>query len=485
MNPTNAWSATILLLVGAVGCASRPSESDDLAQALARTESFWAEDRAAGFARLGELWDDAEPVRSHGFSDTAIEPTVDKARREELSDDQVDRIAQAIQRGLVDGNSRVRKAAAIALCAAPRPRAETTAAIAVGLNSTDSVVTGYAARGAGRNLPPIESVLRSLLAKVVSDEFQDYAPAVDVLRAYGASATPHADPIAAAILRSRRNRSSKMYLLCDLELSDLAAKRLADLAPDFSSEELGIAAVCLLEHPALLKQVADKRPDTIAALQKHSRRLYEFLCRHPSDAREIRAWLAASDKLLPVSMGLLRDQRFLKRLAAAEESATDHERARLAACRRACGGEPGEQILVDREHPVEFRPRSAWPNVDSRRIDASSEGHGDGVTLAMFTGEVRDSDGSPPPSIAFVRLNDLALQGTPRSESEPVLYDASTGRFVYCTSIFAAYSLVEAQANMGPYQTGSAQVRLEVPGHQPLSLRFFDEMPDMRITVSR
>lgn len=97
-----------------------------------------------------------------------------------------------------------------------------------------------------------------------------------------------------------------MYILCDIGLHGSAAEKLADAAADFTRDELGIAAVCLLDHLQLLKQIESKCPETIPALQKQMHRLYRFLCKQQSVDNETRSWLAASDKLLPTTMGLLR-----------------------------------------------------------------------------------------------------------------------------------------------------------------------------------
>ena len=61
----------------------------------------------------------------------------------------------------------------------------------------------------------------------------------------------------------------------------------------------------------------------------------------------------------------------------------------------------------------------------------------------------------------------------------------SSGRFAFLTTVFEAYSMGDDQLESGPYQTGSAQVRVEAPGFKPLVVQFFDEMPDVRITLDK
>ena len=53
-----------------------------------------------------------------------------------------------------------------------------------------------------------------------------------------------------------------------------------------------------------------------------------------------------------------------------------------------------------------------------------------------------------------------------------------------CTHVFAAYCMGEGQPEPGPYQTGSCLAQIEAEGCKPLLARFFDEMPDVEITLS-
>jgi hypothetical protein len=77
------------------------------------------------------------------------------------------------------------------------------------------------------------------------------------------------------------------------------------------------------------------------------------------------------------------------------------------------------------------------------------------------------------------------LLGTNQDYSEPLMYDHRSGRFVFLTNVFAAYCMGDDQSESGPYQTGSAQIRVEAAGFKPLVVPFFDEMPDVRITLDK
>jgi len=66
----------------------------------------------------------------------------------------------------------------------------------------------------------------------------------------------------------------------------------------------------------------------------------------------------------------------------------------------------------------------------------------------------------------------------------PSKYDPETGRFVFLTGVFAAYGIGDTRAEeSGPYQTGSAQIRIEASSCEPLVIQFFDEMPNVEITL--
>lgn len=298
-----------LCLALEASCLGQSEDTDELSRALALVNSSRTSDRAKGFEQLEKLWDAESP--SSGFSGTPVEKEPKSKKKPELSDDIVDRIAKAIQAGLDDKDPKVRKAAAGAICSAPRSSPEVVTALTAGLNSDDATVTWYVSQRAVKNLPPIETVIQSLIRKLGSNDLNTYWSASDVLKAYGMKARPYANQIVDVVLQSRTDRKRKMYILYDIGLRGAAAEKLADAAADFTRDELGIAAVCLLDHFQLLKQIESQCPETIPALQKQMHRLYRFLCKQQSVDNETRSWLAASDKLLPTTMGLLREERFI------------------------------------------------------------------------------------------------------------------------------------------------------------------------------
>ena len=76
------------------------------------------------------------------------------------------------------------------------------------------------------------------------------------------------------------------------------------------------------------------------------------------------------------------------------------------------------------------------------------------------------------------------LLGERGHQEVPMTFNARTGRFVFITHVFAAYSSGKGQKEAGPYQTGSSMVLIESGGCEPLQVRFYDEMPEVCITLS-
>lgn len=95
-------------------------------------------------------------------------------------------------------------------------------------------------------------------------------------------------------------------------------------------------------------------------------------------------------------------------------------------------------------------------------------------------------DRSPAITPRFYHTNDRMLLGEARKDPTPLIrYDQKTGRFVFLTTVFAAYSVAKGQKEPGPYQTGSADTLIEATGAKPLTVQFYDEMPEVEIILSR
>ena len=166
------------------------------------------------------------------------------------------------------------------------------------------------------------------------------------------------------------------------------------------------------------------------------------------------------------------------------ERADAHKRTFLEACARALGKQPTRIVQISENQAGDFKPKSACPNTDEDRW-ADGGGHGDGLTTVLITGRLLMPDGSPAVEPRFFNVNDRMLMGERGKDPADIKYDPKTGRFVFVTEVFAAYATGEGQKEPGPYQTGPAQVLIEAAGAKPLEVSFYDEMPDVEITLSK
>ena len=91
-------------------------------------------------------------------------------------------------------------------------------------------------------------------------------------------------------------------------------------------------------------------------------------------------------------------------------------------------------------------------------MSPTANGHGDGITEVIITGQILRADGAPAAAPKFYRTNDAMLLGRRIREEESITFDPKSGRFVFVTSVFAAYSTGDGQPDPGPYQTGSSLV---------------------------
>lgn len=474
-----------------------------LKSALQQVRSADAKRRSAGFERLREIWELPRPAAAGRFSDTPVAPArqgktaQQSAAVPQPADADVDLIARAIEVGLADPDAEVREAASIALRAAPRSRPSVLSAVVVAIKSSDSAPIRYLMDRNEPILPPLADVIDPLLAKVAADDWTSSRYAESLLRDYGKQADPYADRLVDLALNSLADRadpkrkrddrrSHKLSILGRITMTETVAEKLLGAAARYTRDELEYVALDLLERPAALKQLVAARPDAISALESWPTVLYSHLCISQTKPSEVREILLAAPQLRPLTMGLLRDKRFLDKIAAEEARAPDsYDKAMFAAFKRACGGELGTQLMVDAEHPVTFRPASAWPETDERRMFPTTTGHGDGFTTIFCTGEVRRADGTHPEHVELFRTNDAMLLGTEVSHPTGMLYDAPTGRFVFMQMVFAAYARGEGKREPGPYQTGSAQIRIEAQDCLPLTIQFFDEMPDIVVTLEK
>lgn len=477
-------SMAVWAIVTSSVCAQ---DVNQVARFTGLTKSESKSERVRGFESLGKYWREPNGVHA-GFSDAPIDQSHPRAKKRDISDEELDSIATSIKSGIEDSDPDVRKAAAIALIGAPRSSESVLAAITAGIQSDDSTVNWYVMQQETTVWPEIDIVIDHLIDDLSDTDFNKHCAAGDLLRHYGKLARHYSKRIVEAIFEGEddeTDRTLKLFVLCDIGLTEDAMEILIANAAELTEDQSGIVAISLLEYPDALRSLSVQHPDLGQSLEKHFGRLFPFLCKYQNREHETKRWLASQSPLPANIMGMLGEPRFVNEIKKLEVNASKHQRTFLAACRRACGDKAETVIEVTSQKPVEFRPASAWPDTDATRRSKTSFGHGDGFTPVMVTGEIRGEEGTHPKVVHFFRTNDSMLLGSKQNYKEPVIYDPTNGRFVFLTTVFAAYSTGNDQVEPGPYQTGSAQIRVEAPGFEPIVIQFFDEIPDVRITLEK
>jgi HEAT repeat protein len=240
----------------------------------------------------------------------------------------------------------------------------------------------------------------------------------------------------------------------------------------------------MLEYPDAAAEFLKRNPQAVDVAGVDRDRVIDALRSRDPRYKPVQELLYQSEQLPLEIIATLGEPQFLPMLERRHKVASKHAQAQLAACMRACGRPAKKVISISDSKPGDFKPASAWPGTDKKRRAENSHGHGDGFTPIIITGRILLPNGKPAQDPKVYRVNDSFLLGERKPEEEPLVYDPKTGRFVYVTSIFAAYSIGEGQAEPGPYQTGSSLISLEAAGCKPLQIHFYDEMPAVEITLS-
>ncbi|MHC4504819.1 MAG: HEAT repeat domain-containing protein, partial [Planctomycetota bacterium] len=240
----------------------------------------------------------------------------------------------------------------------------------------------------------------------------------------------------------------------------------------------------LAGHPDLALAYMRAHPGVMAAAYDEADFLAGLVRRREGEYAELIRAVVDHENFPVEAMVRLGDRAFIPRIRELMKKADAHWLTYLEASLRALG-EPADRIVrISESRKGDFRPASAWPGVDERRTDQESGGSCSGRTEAIITGRILMPDGAPATEPKFHDLNDRALLGMRVKEPAEITYDPKTGRFVYITTLFA-HICPGKHREPGPYQTGSALVLIEADGARPLRAQFFDEMPEVEITLSR
>ena len=484
----------MVLLASVFGCdapQSSPAPTDSvvtvsdpqLAIDLKLLSTGTTGDRCEALKRMTHYWERRQSV-SAGFSDLPVKSAAPES--ETVPKNDIEAIATAVQTAIADTDHEVREAAAICLCSTPEPTPAVNAAIAIALQSADSSVLWYLMRLDPERVPLPEPgpCVPNLIRHLQTDDFTPAYAASELIQRFGERFVPHTDAVINAFDQIPTSNKWRVLLtLGHTGLSESAARQLPDRVSQDTPEVKAAAFVALICFPDKATRFLKDHPDLGEQLSEIDAHWYEVLCSKEPDHRELQETLLATPHLGPLNLALIGSPESIPELERELAAADSHRKALLKACIRACGGNTGEVVHLSEKVPVAFKPKSAWPDTDPRR-QSESLGHGDGFVDILITGELNFSDGGHPREVRFVRINGSMLLGEAVDEPMTARYDRATGRFVLRTDVFAAYATGESP-EPGPYQTGSAQVRIESASCIPLTVQFFDEMPHVVIELQR
>jgi len=321
-----------------------------------------------------------------------------------------------------------------------------------------------------------------------------HAGAMSLCERLGPEALPLRAKLVEIALSRREGSDAAVPALLAIGLDDATAKKFAALPVKPPNQENPddiefYVPILLANRPVELLQFLKARPGYFHSKEKISygaqyaaAPLFALFSHTGPDHDAIRALALAEPSLSWVTMAAIGDPKLLPRFDADLAAADAYSRHFITACARACG-RPGVRaaVRISATEPGNFKPKSAWPNVDSSRMARRGGGHGDGTVTILITGTLKLADGGAVKNPRFFGTNDRYLLGRQQKNREPIKYDAQTGRFIFCSEVFAAF---QNGGEPGPYQTGSAETLIESDNAEPLKVQFYDEMPDVEIVLT-
>ncbi len=303
------------------------------------------------------------------------------------------------------------------------------------------------------------------------------------LSQFGAAAFPAKDVLLGVLIDGKEpsSRHHAVRALAHLQMSGLDVDRISRVQCE-TAHFAGKVLTLLLRHPDCAAPFLQANPDAISALDIQA--TCNLIDRAEPEYQTLVKSILDSPKLPSAVMAWSGNARYLPALRQRMAAANTHERTFLSGCLRACG-QPADRIIrLSEETTSAFRPASAAGG-DRRRMPPRFSGHhGDGTTQVIVTGRVLMPDGSPARNPKLFDSTNRMLVPEDRRDPLPLKYDARTGRFVFLARVFAAYASGGEQAEPGPYQTGPGVVSIEAEGAKPFRFVFFDEMPEVTITLS-
>jgi hypothetical protein len=305
--------------------------------------------------------------------------------------------------------------------------------------------------------------------------------AAEALGEFGAQAKPALPALIRLLGESKEEIVSADYVIREIGIDRASADAIRTLK---LAERGAWLFVPLCEYPDAALEFLQKNAHVVDVPVRDRDELTRLM-RNPNPRfKPLQEALYKNERLPLAIIAQLREARFLLLLERKLKTAGAHEKTKLEACARACGAPAKRVVRISESAPGDFKPKSAWPGTDSRRMDPKMAGHGDGFTEVIITRRILRDGGMPAVAPRFYRINDAMLLGERTRDEVPLTFDPKTGRFVFIDHVFAAYSSGDGQPEPGPYQTGSSMVLIESEGCKPLQVSFYDEMPEVHVTLS-
>lgn len=390
----------------------------------------------------------------------------------------------ALTKALADGNWRRRRSAAFAL-AYLRKDARAAVPRLLKLLGDEEPDVAWNAVQALQHIAPNDPEVAKRLPEMLrhSDEGVRVKTA-EAFATIGGNAAQQALPKVLDALSESPNAGTQILLLRAMQrigLDATSADRLSRSPVEAGSRIVKDVLLALLDHPHAALNFLEKHPEALAKCPPDV--ILSTIEQEDQKSLPLRQAILESQHLPLEVMAWLGDSRFLPILQERAKRAGVHHRTYLVACAGACGAKPDRIVEISATNPGDFRPASATGVGDPRRMPGSFSGaHADGYTRICVTGRIIMPDGKHAKDVKFFNTNDRMLLGKRLNERAAVKYDSTTGRFVFFTVVYAAYT--GGGKEPGPFQTGAARVRIEAEGAKPLEASFFDEMPEVLITLA-
>jgi HEAT repeat protein len=465
-----------IFLQNAIGKANAADKDERAAQGMprwiAQLKDLDPGVRVKAAEHLGEYLRGLGKARG-GFSDL---PKSLEAQPPELDVKTLNTMARDLVIAIGDPEAEVRSAAASALASLPMTTPEIEAALLAGLKNKDRNVRFYVAKAIGTLLPDARKFVPALLAAMSGDPADKAWLYLGAVADYGKDARFAAGELARLLTNDEGEvRWRAAAALRDTGLDLQTAQALVDGQLKYQESEADKVLLSLLSQPKEAVRFLQAHPELPKDVESFVDWIHAALCQGDEDAAALRAGLAEAKELPPLIMGLVQDGRFLPALQEQMKRADPHRKTLLEACARACGAAVGRVVKISQNQKGDFKPTSAWPGVERKRQSKDMKDHGDGFAWVLVTGKLLMADGTPARGPKFYAAGDRPPERT--------LYEQKTGRFVFLMKIYAAYDMGKGAAEPGPYRTESWPTRIEADGALPLDVQFFDEMPEVEITL--